>query len=192
MKPAWRGRWAALLLALVAVAGCSTRSAASAGASATALVASPSPRGTPLATEVRPSGTPTPTPTSSVETGESLEPPPPATLIVGESRSAGEPGSWVWAQGSSDAPWLPARALERVELTAGTASVEMAGDVTIESWSAVAAAAEDTQGIDVGPLGDGGGDPSFNLAAGDWVVAVDVRFADGLGSATYYWHLVVT
>jgi hypothetical protein len=30
------------------------------------------------------------------------------------------------------------------------------------------------------------------VSAGAWVVAVDVRFADGLGSATYYWHLVAT
>jgi hypothetical protein len=122
----------------------------------------------------------------------SLEPPPGATLVAGGVRQPGEAGSWAWAGGTSDAPWLPATALERVDVPASAVTVELDGGADVASWTASAASAHDTDGIDIEPLGDGSGTPSFRLPSGDWVVAVDVRFADGRGSAIYYWHLVGT
>ena len=122
----------------------------------------------------------------------SLETPPAAALVAAGASHPGEPGSWTWAGVTSDAPWLPAQALVRADVPAGTVTVTMDEDLEVESWTAVAATADDTQGLELEPLGDGAGQPSFRLAGGEWVVAVDVRFADGLGSAVYYWHLVVT
>ena len=141
--------------------------------------------------------TPSSSPSASVapspsDLEASLEPPPGAALVSEGASHRGEAGSWAWAGGTSDSPWLPARALERADIAAGTVTVELDAGVEVESWTAVAAAANDTQGVDVDTLGEGSGTPSFEVASGDWVVAVDVRFADGLGSAVYYWHLLVT
>jgi hypothetical protein len=147
-----------------------------------AAVSSPSPSSSP---SLSPSAAPS-------DEEPSLEPPPGATLVAGGVRQAGEAGSWAWAGGTSDAPWLPVTALERVDVPAGAATVELEGGVDVESWTVGAASADDTEGIEVEPLGDGSGTPSFRLPSGDWVVAVDVRFADGRGSAVYYWHLVGT
>jgi hypothetical protein len=75
----------------------------------------------------------------------------------------------------------------------GRITVEIAGTVDVETWSARAADEADTAGAAPTPLGDGNGRPAFEAPpAGSWVVAVHVVFGDGLGSAVYFWHVVTT
>jgi hypothetical protein len=183
------GRLAALVLAALALAALSL----------TACTRMPATTSVPAttATSTAPATLP---PASSAGTGSAaltpeptLEPPPVATLVSGVAEREGEPGGWVWAGGSNSAPWLPASALDPVEIEAGTMRVELAGDVDVDRWTARAATAEDTAGASLSPLGEGVGAPSFETPEpGSWVVAVEVLFADGLGSASYFWNVVVT
>jgi len=171
---------AALVLSLL-VGACIGRAPGSASPSAVATTASAA------ATTAYPSpvasATPDPEPT--------LAPPPVATLVAGAVLEPGEPGSWTWAGGSNAAPWLPATALDLVEIAAGPVEIDLAG-VAVESWTARAAAAADVAGASPVPLGEGAGPPAFQApAAGSWVVSVQVVFANGLGDASYYWHLEV-
>jgi hypothetical protein len=119
--------------------------------------------------------------------------PPDATLVAGRDRHAGEAGSWFWSGMSNDAPWLPAIALEHATIPSGPVAVELEGGAEAESWSAQAATAADFQGAELTDLGNGTGGPAFDTPGpGDWVLAVSVRFAGGVGSATYYWSVTVT
>ena len=183
----------ALVVASVTGSGCARSPGVTGAGSPTPSVpttGAPSPtpeRSVPASTSTSASAAP-----SASDPEASLEQPPGAVLVAGAASHPGEAGSWAWAGGTSDSPWLPARALERAETPAGAVTVELDDGVEVESWSAVAAAADDMQAMDVDALGDGSGTPLFEVPAGAWVVAVDVRFADGLGSAIYYWHLVVT
>jgi hypothetical protein len=201
MTRRWLRRTFAALL-VVASTGCT---GASGGAGAALTSRPTAPTGMPVATATGTAAAATTPPAATASSGSaeassggSPDGPrasgqvPAATLVAAGKRHPGEAGSWVWAQQSSDSPWLPAQALARASVPRGTVTVELDARVGVESWAAVAAVADDTHGVAVEPVGDGSGKPSFHMAAGDWVVAVHVRFSRGLGSAVYYWHLVVT
>ncbi len=150
----------------------------------------PPPTASPATTLAPTASPPTPA-TGSPE--PTLQPPPAATLVAGGAEAIGRVGSYVWAGGSDAAPWFPATALHPVQVDAGSeATVALAPDVDVASWTARSAAADDPTAETVTPLGSGAGRPAFPVpATGDWVVSLEVSFGGGLGDATWYWHLIV-
>lgn len=183
-------------LVVVACGGAVSTPSGSAAASSPASAVPGSPPGTVVPTPER---TPEPTteataePTTEVTAEPTLEPPPAAVLVVAGVKHPGEVGSYVWAGGSDSAPWLPAAALETAPVAGGArAEVRLEPAVDISTWTARIAPADDAAGDDAEPLGSGAGRPGFELpSAGAWVVSVRATFADGLGDATWYWHVVI-
>jgi hypothetical protein len=118
---------------------------------------------------------------------------PVARLRVGDVADAvGTPGSWTLDGRGSDAPWLPASALQPVHLRTG-AEVTAA----IGAWGAWIAGTDDPRGEMATWIGGrettepalpsvtvGGVEP------GAWVMAVRLDRADGRGDATFYWLLL--
>lgn len=118
--------------------------------------------------------------------------PPSATLAAeGGEPATGQLGSYTWLDGGSDSPWLPGTSLTvgaREPLT-----VTIGGGVGVADWSARRVTAGTSDGSGAIELGQAAGPPvAFAApAAGSWSVQVTVRFANDLGSATYYWRLTV-
>jgi len=117
--------------------------------------------------------------------------PPGASLVVeGGDPVVGQLGSFTWADGGSDSPWLPGTP---VTAAAGEpVTVTLADGVAVAAWSARRVPAGTTDGA--GVVGVGGGPAPVTFAApgpGSWSVQVDVTFAGGLGAAVYYWQLTV-
>jgi len=163
---------AAILLTTACSAGGPTPSAL---ASAVATV-------TPLAS-VTP-GAPTPPAASSTE-------PPPASLAAeGGDQVVGQLGSYTWGGGGSDSPWLPG-----TTMAVGTGerlTVILAGGLVPADWSARRVPAGTADGSGAVRIGGGPAPVTFVATGpGSWSVQVLVRFADGLGSAAYYWQLTV-
>jgi hypothetical protein len=169
---------AALALAGV-VLGCAGQTPGSGSTSSSAPAATAVPSDPGVAVSVSP-------PVSSRAAG------PPAALLAveGGDPAVGQLGSFTWADGGSDSPWLPgtpvaAAAGEPMTLT-------LADGVAVAEWSARRVLAGITDGA--GAVGSGGGRAPVTFAApgrGSWSVQVDVTFAGGLGSADYYWQLIV-
>jgi hypothetical protein len=145
-----------------------------------------------------PTGAPTATPAASVAataapTGSPASgAPPDATLAVeGGDPVTGQLGSFTWGDGGSDSPWLPGSPVSVG--AAERATVTLAGGVVVASWVARRVPAGTLDGSGAAGLGSGGGAPiAFTVPGpGRWSVQVDVRFADQLGSGTYYWELTV-
>ena len=125
-------------------------------------------------------------PASSIDPGAS---PPFATLAAeGGDPVAGQLGSYVWAGGGSDSPWLPG-----APITVGVAEplrVTFQPTIDIDSWAArfVPSTASDPTGAR--SLGEGTGVPQLRApVAGSWTVEVHVVFADGAGNASYFWKV---
>ncbi len=117
--------------------------------------------------------------------------PPSATLAVeGGDPVTGSLGSYTWAGGGSDSPWLPG---EPIHAGPGEPLRLVVSDgVGIAAWSARRAPAGSVDGTGARPLGTGTGPVAFDApGAGSWSVQVAIRFAHDLGSATYYWRLDV-
>lgn len=117
--------------------------------------------------------------------------PPQATLAAeGGDPVVGQLGSFTWADGGSDSPWLPGAP---VTVGAGEPLTVALGDgVAIAGWTARRVPAGTTDGA--GAVGLGGGPAPARFAApapGSWSVQVDVTFADDLGTAVYYWQVTV-
>jgi hypothetical protein len=123
--------------------------------------------------------------------------PPIARLLApGVPAAAGTLGSFSYQEQFADAPWIGAQALEPVRLPAGAPQVTVAlpAGNSFERWNASYAAADDSAGNAVMPLGAGEGaaiertdfDPP---PTGEWVIRVSLWFADGAGDATYYWSV---
>lgn len=117
--------------------------------------------------------------------------PPDATLAAeGGDPVVGQLGSFTWADGGSDSPWLPG-----APLTVGAGeplTVDLADGVAVATWTSRRVPAGTTDGA--GAVGLGGGPPPATFAApgpGSWSVQVDITFAGGLGAAVYYWLLTV-
>lgn len=127
---------------------------------------------------------------------EAPEPPPEAVLREPDGAEApGEVGSYAFDGAGSDSPWLPAGALTSVDVERGSRlEIVVAGDLPIETWTVVAAAALDRDAERLVPVGEGSGpDASIVIDAPDvgaWVVQAQIGFGP-IGSATYYWLLEV-
>lgn len=136
-----------------------------------------------------PSSVPSATPAPS-DDGAGIATPPPARLNVdGGDPVPGQLGTYTWADGGSDSPWLPG-----APITAGTGetlSVTLPPDVVLSGWSAVLAPAANTGGE--GAIQVGSGPAAMDVvapAAGAWTLAVTIEFGD-LGRATYFWLLEI-
>jgi hypothetical protein len=117
--------------------------------------------------------------------------PPGATLAVdGGDPVIGQLGSFTWADGGSDSPWLPG---SPVAVGAGEPlTVDLADGVAIATWSARRVPAGTSDGA--GAVGLGSGQAPVMFAApgpGSWSVQVDLTFAGGRGAAVYYWLVTV-
>ena len=142
--------------------------------------------------------TPAPTPTVAVEsvvpaTPTAVSNAPLAFLVIGTDRHTGKVGGFTFGRYSESAPWLPATALDSIDVAAGAElRVELDERGTIDGWAARIAAAADVTADAVVGLAEGGGPAAaFDApAAGDWVVSVTITYGDGLGSGDYFWHLV--
>lgn len=138
----------------------------------------------------RPTAKPAATTTAVASTPASQ---PPAAMLAAEGGDAvaGQLGSYAWLDGGSDSPWLPG-----APIAVGAAeplTIAIGSGVAVTDWSARRANAGATDGSGAISLGAGGGPPvSFRAPSpGSWSLQVVVRFANDLGSATYYWQLTV-
>ena len=191
---------AVLALSLLTV-GCTAPAAASsppgsaavaaASASAPPLAASPTPTAASTAPTIERSAAPsTGSPTATGTTA--ADGPPAASLRVeGGDPVVGQVGSFTWAGGGSDSPWLPGA---RIRVGAGERlSLALAPATAIGLWAARRVAPGTLDGAGAVSLGEGRGEPIAFAAPGPgtWSVQVAVRFAGELGSATYYWQVEV-
>ena len=184
-----RGTWSQLCTAIAAslLGGC-------------ALVgASPTPS-TPAPT---PTATASPT-TSPTEVEPTPEAPPLASLVLADgTEHDGTVGTYCYRESCSDSPfWPTADSLDPVELASAGAQlgVELPAGFEFVAWVARYAARDDYQAETVYPLGSGGsadgtaqiGQATFDAPpSGEWLVEVSLTFADGVGSANYYWLVAV-
>ena len=142
----------------------------------------------PAATTSRP---PSALPDSSAAASTTGRPPDAALSAEGGEAVVGELGSYTWADGGSDAPWLPGAPIDvgaREPL-----AVMIAGSPSIASWTVRKAAADSVgdagarllaEATDGWPIAFPAPEP------GAWTLQTTVRFAEG-GSATYYWRVDV-
>ncbi len=127
---------------------------------------------------------PPPTPAASIA--------PLATLVIGAQRHPGEVGGFTFGRFSESAPWLPATALDTVQVRGGTElRVELDDRATMQDWTARIATAADVTADAVTGLASGVGPAAAFTAprSGDWVVSLTITYGEGLGSGAYYWHL---
>ena len=118
---------------------------------------------------------------------------PLAFLVIGTDRHTGKVGGFTFGRYSESAPWLPATALDSINVASGAElRVELDERGTIEGWTARIATAADVTADAVASLGEGVGPvAAFDApAAGDWVVSVTITYGGGLGSGAYFWHLI--
>jgi hypothetical protein len=167
-----------LVMAIV-VAGCGPGSPAAptvAGTPATATTPATPSGATPIASVFA-----TPAPGSL---------PPDASLAAeGGDPIVGQLGSFTWADGGSDSPWLPGAP---IGIGAGEPlRVTLADATPVGAWTAVRAPADSTTGAGAVAVGAGSGAIGFAIATpGRWTVAVTIGFVTG-GSATWYWQVDV-
>ena len=113
--------------------------------------------------------------------------------VEGGDPVAGQLGSYTWDGGGSDSPWLPGAP---IAVGAGERlTPSLAAGVAVDDLvCARAGRPGSSDGAGAVALGDrdGGADRlRAPPATGRWSVQVTVRFADELGSATYYWQVTV-
>ena len=118
--------------------------------------------------------------------------PPAATLggLAGERTAAGSLGSYTWAGGGSDAPWIVAKPVATVK--AGAPLHVTFGGMVPSGWSAAWARVID--GAAAAPTSGSAGPSDVTLDApsdaGQWSVRVTASFGPG-ANATYYWRVSV-
>jgi hypothetical protein len=142
--------------------------------------------------------TPAPNPTVAVEsvvpaTPAAVSNAPLAFLVIGTDRHTGKVGGFTFGRYSESAPWLPATALDSIDVASGAElRVELDERGTIDGWAARIATAADVTADAVVGLAEGGGPAAaFDApAAGDWVVSVTITYGGGLGSGAYFWHMI--
>jgi hypothetical protein len=161
-----------------------------------AASATPSP---PAAAASTPTPVASPTTSPSPTTAPTLAPteppidgPPTASLAAeGGDAVAGQLGTYTWADGGSDSPWLPGAP---ISVGAGEPLVVRLEPATsVDAWLAriVPAGSSGPAGATV--LGEGSGSPAFAAPeGGSWTLEIQVTFGDGLGTASYAWALTVT
>lgn len=175
----------AILSVVLLASACTTGSASGApsGSPTVTVATSPSTSG--------PSATAAPTASAAAPTGPSSAEPPPASLAVeGGDPVDGQLGSFTWAGGGSDSPWLPG-----APLTVGSGerlTVSVADGLGVDGWSASRVPSGTANGVGAVALGSGAAPVTFAAPdPGSWSVQVTLRFAGDLGSATYYWQVTV-
>lgn len=143
-----------------------------------------------------PETTATPAATASAATatpadGPGLPTPPEADLAVeGGDPVAGQLGTFVWADGGSDSPWLPGAPIRAA--TGEILSVSLMPGVAMSHWSALLAPAASSGGAGAIDVGSGSAPARVvSPQAGSWTLAVTLDFGDA-GSATYFWLLEVS
>jgi hypothetical protein len=124
-------------------------------------------------------------------TSEADSPPDASLAAEGGDPVIGQLGTYTWRGAGSDSPWLPGSAI-----AAGAGEpmiVQLAGQPRVGDWRARAMTADGAPGGPIRPLGRGSGAIGFAAPSepGVWSVAVELTFADGSGSATYFWALDV-
>ena len=142
--------------------------------------------------------TPAPTPTVALEsvvpaTPAAVSNAPLAFLVIGADRHTGKIGGFTFGRYSESAPWLPAPALDPIDVASGAElRVELDTRGTIDGWAARIATAADLTADAVVGLAEGRGPAAAFVApaAGDWVVSVTITYGGGLGSGAYFWHLI--
>lgn len=176
-----------LLVTVLLVGGaCASRSP---GFGTPSTAAPPTSSGVPASPSVAPA-LPSTEPTS--ETGvPGLDVPPDATLAAeGGDPVRGQLGSYIWLERGSDSPWLPGAAI-----TVGSGeplSVTLVPDGETTGWSARYVAAGRTDPAGAQALGTGVEGARFIAPApGEWTVEVRFDFAAGVGSASYFWRVLV-
>jgi hypothetical protein len=116
-------------------------------------------------------------------------PPGAAMSAEGGDPVAGRLGSYTWAVGGSDSPWLPG---SPIAVGAGEPlTVQLDGAPVVTDWTATRVAAGTTDGSGAVVLATAEGQPIRFIApaAGSWSIQVQVRFDRGSDSAAYYWLL---
>jgi hypothetical protein len=200
-RPAW------ILLALVTASGllggCSVAAPSSASlvpsvvtlpGPSTTVVTSPSPSPSEATTPEPAASDSSDEPGPEVTADHTIEPPPDATLQVeGGDPVIGQLGSFGWNGAASDAPYLPGFPIhvgngERL-------TFRMLSPVTIGQWQVSRVPPSSVPGGVDGLVGMGEGTGNaISFAAppkGTWAVSVSVWFAEPLGSAVYYWKVIV-
>lgn len=177
-SPVRIGCWLLALGLALALGGC----AVDPGSGSPSATSPDTPLTTPLTTPVTPPVAPT-----------DLDAPPQAMLAAeGGDPVVGQLGTYVWADGGSDSPWLPGAP---IAVGAGEPlAVTLDGDALIESWTAihVPATADGPAGAVTLGAGTGAASPTFAAPGpGSWTVDLEVVFAAGVGSAHYAWRLDV-
>lgn len=137
------------------------------------------------------------------ETQPSSGAPPLANLLHAAGEQEGHLGAYAYRDSFSDPPfWPTADSLTRVELAAADEqlAVELPPGTSFVAWSARYAARDDHEAETVFPLGSAGAVDSNEPIeraifdgppTGEWLVEVALTFADGDGSANYYWLVAV-
>jgi hypothetical protein len=134
--------------------------------------------------------------------GTAIVGPPAGLLAFGDSSVAGIPGSFCWQGTCADVANMPAKtSLPLVDAPGATLHFSVASG-TFTGWTAsYGADGSSIQKLDSGgSVEDPDANPSANPSpltsaqfatppAGDWIVQIFVRFADG--DATYLWHVRV-
>ena len=142
------------------------------------------------------SSTPAPTGTgvTATEPGptEEVAGPPAATLAAeGGDPVTGQLGTYIWAGGGSDSPWL-----RGAKVSVGHDEpliVSFHPDIAIDSWTAWLVPASATGPAGAQSLGAGVDVPHVAAPkAGAWTLEVTAVFADGAGNAAYFWELDVS
>ncbi len=178
-----RARGGLLALVLLVGGGCVTGSP---GSSTTVAPPTPSEIVSPTPVPAPPTADPT-----ADTGGPGLDVPPDAMLAAeGGDPVRGQLGSYVWLERGSDAPWLPGAAI-----TVGTGeplSVTLVPDGETTGWSARYVPAGRTDPAGAQALGTGVQGARFIAPApGEWTVEVRFDFAAGVGSASYFWQVLV-
>jgi hypothetical protein len=177
-----------VLVALV-LAGCGSTPAATVRSSATAATAASPPM---VVSPAAPSSVVPSAAAPSARAAATLVDGPPSGRLSAEGGDpvVGQLGTYTWADGGSDSPWLPGAP---IELGAGEPlTVSFEPTITTEGWQArsVPSTAAGPDGATV--LGMGSGAPTFPApGAGSWTIEVHVTFGDGAGDASYFWRLDV-
>ena len=117
---------------------------------------------------------------------------PPVAMLAAEGGDAvgGQLGTYIWAGGGSDSPWLPG-----APITVGAKEpliVAFQPTIDLASWTARSVASGATDPAGARSLGQGSGTARFEApTTGSWTIEVHVEFADGAGSASYFWLVTV-
>ena len=185
------GRWSGAIVVVVLAGACGGGPPLSTAAPTVASTATAASAG-PSSALGSPSPTPSAPPTAMATPEEPAIGPPAALLAVeGGDPVEGSLGTYIWAGGGSDSPWLSGAPIR----VGARESLVMTFDppAPIAGWSARYVPADASGPAGAVSLGEGDAGPSFALPPpGSWTVELSVTFADDLGEAHYFWQVDAT